>query len=53
MQRLSLIVFSVRGQTRKTFDAPISKHQAVQFLLADMAVRYESARYAPASYYSV
>mmetsp|Transcript_32230 Transcript_32230/g.94980 ORF Transcript_32230/g.94980 Transcript_32230/m.94980 type:complete len:408 (-) Transcript_32230:406-1629(-) len=31
------------AQTRKTFDAPIAKHQAVQFLLADMAVRYEAA----------
>lgn len=31
------------AQTRKTFDAPIAKHQAVQFLLADMAVRFEAA----------
>ena len=32
------------AQTRKTFDVPIAKHQAVQFLLADMATRLEGAR---------
>ena len=32
------------SQTRKTFGEPISKHQARQFLLADMATRLEGAR---------
>jgi acyl-CoA dehydrogenase len=29
---------------RKTFGVPIAQHQAVQFLLADMAVSYEATR---------
>ena len=32
------------AQTRKTFDAPIAKHQAIQFMIADMAVRVDAAR---------
>jgi len=32
------------AQVRKAFDAPISKLQAVQFKLADMALRVEAAR---------
>jgi len=32
------------AQARKAFNAPISKLQAIQFKLADMAVRVESAR---------
>jgi len=32
------------AQTRKTFNAPIAKHQAIQFLLADMAMRLDAAR---------
>jgi len=32
------------AQGRKAFDSPISKLQAIQFKLADMAVRVESAR---------
>lgn len=42
--RASLELAADYAQTRKTFDAPISKHQAIQFLLADMAMRLESAR---------
>jgi butyryl-CoA dehydrogenase len=42
--RASLELAAHYAQTRKTFDAPIAKHQAVQILLADMAVRYESSR---------
>ena len=29
---------------RKTFDVPIAQHQAVQFMLAEMAIAYESTR---------
>ena len=29
---------------RKTFGVPIAQHQAVQFMLADMAIAYESTR---------
>jgi acyl-CoA dehydrogenase len=29
---------------RKTFGVPIAQHQAVQFLLAEMAIRYEATR---------
>jgi acyl-CoA dehydrogenase len=29
---------------RKTFGVPIAQHQAIQFMLADMAVKYESTR---------
>ncbi len=29
---------------RKTFGVPIAQHQAVQFMLADMAVKYEATR---------
>ncbi len=29
---------------RKTFGAPIAQHQAIQFMLADMAVSYEATR---------
>ena len=29
---------------RKTFGVPIAQHQAIQFMLADMAVSYESSR---------
>jgi len=32
------------AQTRKTFNVPIAKHQAIQFMIADMAMRLESAR---------
>lgn len=34
------------SQERKTFGVPIAKHQAVQFLLADMAIGVETARLA-------
>ena len=30
--------------TRKTFGVPIAQHQAIQFMLADMAVSYEATR---------
>jgi butyryl-CoA dehydrogenase len=33
------------AQTRKTFNVPIAKHQAIQFLIADMAVRLDAARH--------
>jgi len=42
--RASLELAAEYAQTRKTFDAPIAKHQAVQFMLADSAMRLESAR---------
>jgi len=42
--KASLEVAAQYAQTRKTFNAPIAKHQAVQFMLADMAVRLEAAR---------
>jgi alkylation response protein AidB-like acyl-CoA dehydrogenase len=32
------------SQQRETFGVPISKHQAIQFKLADMATRLEAAR---------
>lgn len=32
------------AQERKTFGAPIAQHQAIQFMLADMAIKYESSR---------
>jgi acyl-CoA dehydrogenase len=32
------------AKERKTFGAPIAQHQAVQFMLADMAIRYEASR---------
>jgi butyryl-CoA dehydrogenase len=32
------------AQERKTFNVPIAKHQAIQFVLADMGMRVESAR---------
>jgi len=42
--RASLETAAHYAQTRKTFNAPIAKHQAIQFMLADMAMRYESSR---------
>jgi acyl-CoA dehydrogenase len=36
---------SVRyAKERKTFGVPIAQHQAIQFLLAEMAIRYEATR---------
>jgi butyryl-CoA dehydrogenase len=32
------------SKVRKTFDVPISQHQAIQFMLADMATEIEAAR---------
>ncbi len=32
------------AQERKTFGTPIAKHQAVQFMIADMAITYEATR---------
>src|SRR5258708_3183692 len=32
------------AKVRKTFDAPISQHQAIQFMLADMATELDAAR---------
>src|SRR3989449_8012529 len=32
------------SKVRKTFDVPISQHQAIQFMLADMATELEAAR---------
>lgn len=32
------------AKERKTFGAPIAQHQAVQFMLAEMAIAYESTR---------
>lgn len=32
------------AQERKTFGVPIAQHQAVQFMLADMAMKYEATR---------
>jgi acyl-CoA dehydrogenase len=32
------------AKERKTFGVPIAQHQAVQFMLADMAINYESTR---------
>ena len=32
------------SKVRKTFDVPISQHQAIQFMLADMATELDAAR---------
>eukprot|EP00316_Scyphosphaera_apsteinii_P015709 CAMPEP_0119312662 /NCGR_PEP_ID=MMETSP1333-20130426/26940_1 /TAXON_ID=418940 /ORGANISM="Scyphosphaera apsteinii, Strain RCC1455" /LENGTH=399 /DNA_ID=CAMNT_0007317315 /DNA_START=93 /DNA_END=1292 /DNA_ORIENTATION=+ len=42
--KASLQLAAQYAQTRKTFNVPIAQHQAIQFTLADMAVRLESAR---------
>ena len=42
--RASLECAVAYAQTRKTFDAPIAKHQAIQFMLADMKTKIEASR---------
>jgi len=42
--KASLDTAAQYAQTRKTFDVPIAKHQAVQFMIADMAMRLDAAR---------
>jgi acyl-CoA dehydrogenase len=32
------------AKERKTFGVPIAQHQAIQFMLADMAIKYEATR---------
>lgn len=43
LSRLELTRTSISG---KTFGVPIISHQAVAFMLADMAIGVESSRYA-------
>jgi len=42
--RRSLEESAAYAKERKTFGVPIAQHQAVQFLLADMAIAYETSR---------